>query len=94
MSVTFSKFPKMTHGEDDDGASIFLDGVEVGMLIRVIEFRDVGHLTARYRNEVVGYRLDFWGEWGDEIEEVVFPTLTEARDHARRISTLPRSPLP
>lgn len=93
-TVTFGKFPKMIPGEDDDGASIFLDGVEVGFLQRVNVPIDVGILTYVPRNKIVGYRLDFYGEWGNEIEEVRFKTLAEARNYARRISSLPRNPQP
>jgi hypothetical protein len=60
MKATFSAFPKLTAGNDDDGAPILFSGVEVGAIVREVEWRDVGHVSVQYRGTVRGYRVVLW----------------------------------
>lgn len=73
--LTFEKFAPMRGGYECDGALVLKDGVRVGQIQRKVEFVDVGTVTARYRNKVVGYVSSVWST----EQEIVCRTLAEAR---------------
>lgn len=79
--VTFSKFPKLVSGEEDEGSVVTIDGVDVGRIERRILWQDVGIRATSYRPTVVGYVVRLWHHEGRGEPE--YETLADARASAK-----------
>lgn len=77
--VTFLPFPKLS-GNDCTGGDIIVNGKREGAVCRVVEWRDVGHVSASYRPSVTGYTVTIYDGLTDDR---TFDTLAEARGYAR-----------
>lgn len=81
-TLTFAKFPKLTNGNDDDGAEIMMGDKRVGYIAREVDWtRALGSIEPRYTAKVTGYRVCLF--FGASAEEPVLATLAQARAFAR-----------
>lgn len=76
----FTHFPKLTTGNDCAGAPIMLGDEPGGCIRRVVEWKDVGGVSASYRPSIMGYTVEVYDGVTDDR---TFDTLGEARNYAR-----------
>jgi len=87
------KFPKLTTGNDDDGRTIYSDGGKtLGVIVREIDWIDVGTRSVSYKPKITGYRVEFWRDPNPDhyerdvtIADEVFEVLADAVAEAKRI---------
>ncbi len=87
--IVIGKFPKMKGGDTDDGADITVDGKVVGQLTRELEYKDIGTISARYRNIVTGYVVTLW-HLGEE-DPPPFKELAAAKKYIDE-NAIPKAP--
>ena len=87
LTVTFQAFPRLSPGNDDRGGDVFANGKRVGLVCRVMEWRDVGTCSVSYKGTVTGYEVTLYD--GTLSDDPVFDTLAEARDYVRKFFANP-----
>ncbi len=82
-TIVFSPFPKLRSGDDDPGSSIVVNGEREGVIVRNIDWRDVGSVSVSYRATIFGYTVQIFSS----DPEPSFKTLAGARDYVRKFFT-------
>jgi hypothetical protein len=83
--IVFLPFPKLSAGNDDDGANIVMDHQVMGAIERELEWEQTysPRTGSGFTNpKVLGYKVNI--SWEDD--EPVFPNLSAARQRARELS--------
>lgn len=78
-AVTFGKFNQDPH--EDCQSEILINGDACGFITQVCDYKDVGHVQAVYRKQVIGYLVEAIDGLDDEY---VHSTLKSARDAVRK----------